>query len=524
MDCAPRFERIGDMIRAQASGRGERTALRCGSRKTSYRALHQRSNRVAHGLLADGVRSGQRILWFAKNNERYFEAFFGAAKANAVICPVNWRLSNPELDWIVADSGARIAFVGEEFESRIPDIPALHSGMTVIRTVGHEAEGAYESWREGFEGTEPDIAVDPGSDALQLYTSGTTGRPKGAYFSHRALLVFRTMSPEAQPEWNRWTDEDVSLLITPQFHIAGTGHGLQTICAGATGFIMREFDPARVLELIEHERLSKVFVVPAMLEMLLREPRVREIDYRRVRSLVYGSSPIPLALLREAMAVFGCGFVQQYGMTEASGTVTVLPPEDHDPAGTPRMRSVGLPLQGVDIKIVDAQGVEQPVGEVGEVAIHTPTLMTGYWRRPEATAAVIDDRGYYRSGDAGHLDADGYLYIRDRLKDMIISGGENIYPAEVEGALSGHPAVREIAVIGVPDKKWGEAVKAMVVLERGQEISADDLVGWGRALIAGYKLPKSIEFIDALPRNASGKILRHELRAPYWAGYERGVN
>jgi acyl-CoA synthetase (AMP-forming)/AMP-acid ligase II len=518
----PRFARIGDMVRAQADIYGNKIALRSGGRSLSYRDLDIHSNRVANGLITEGVQPGQRVVWLGKNSERYFEVFCGAAKANAVICPVNWRLAAPELAWIIADSSARTAFVSEEFAERIAKMPGL--ALERIHVVKDDDPAEYIRWRDGFDSEAPDISVSPDDDGLQIYSSGTTGRPKGVHLSHRALLVFRSLRADVQPEWNRWVDDDVAMLVTPQFHISGTGYGLQTLCAGATGIILREFDANDVLDLIEHSALSKVFVVPAILEMLLRHPRVREVNYDRIRSLVYSASPIPLPLLREAMDVFGCGFVQQYGMTEACGTVTVLGPEDHDPAGNSRMLSAGRPLHGVDLDIVDANGDRLPVGMSGEIVIRSPTLMSGYWRNPEATAAAIDGNGFYRTGDVGYLDSEGYVYIVDRLKDMIVSGGENIYPAEVEMALKAHPMIEEVAVIGVPDKKWGEAVKAFIVPSERDTLSADEILIWGRHNLAGYKLPKSIDFVDEIPKNANGKISRETLRAPYWVGFERLVN
>jgi long-chain acyl-CoA synthetase len=293
---------------------------------------------------------------------------------------------------------------------------------------------------------------------------------------------------------------------------------------GAKGVIAREFDPFKVLDFIEKDRISKMFMVPAALQIVVRQPRARQVDYRRLKYILYGASPIPLDLLRECIEVFGCGFCQQYGMTETTGTIVYLPPEDHDPAGNQRMRSAGLPLPGVEIRILDESGNPLPPNTVGEVATRSHSNMRGYWKLDEATAAAMDADGWLRTGDAGYLDADGYLFIHDRVKDMIISGGENVYPAEVESAVYGHPDVAEVAVIGVPDEKWGEAVKAVVVPKPGATIDPADIIAFARTRIAAFKVPKSVDVIAALPRNASGKILRRELREPYWAGHTRRVN
>lgn len=293
---------------------------------------------------------------------------------------------------------------------------------------------------------------------------------------------------------------------------------------GVKAVITREFDPLQVLDMIEREGVNKFFMVPAALQFVVRHPRAREIDYSRLRCISYGASPIPLALLQECMDVFKCGFAQMYGLTETTGTVVALPPEDHDPQGAPRMRSAGKALPGVEIEILDAQGNSLPPGEIGEIAIRSPANMKGYWNLPEATAAAMPGNGWFRSGDAGYMDADGYLYVHDRIRDMIISGGENVYPAEVENAIYGHPAVSEVAVIGVPSDKWGEEVRAIVALKPGQDATEAEIIAWARERIAAFKTPKTVEFTDALPRNASGKLLRRTLREPFWEGRERRVH
>jgi long-chain acyl-CoA synthetase len=310
----------------------------------------------------------------------------------------------------------------------------------------------------------------------------------------------------------------------PIFHIGGTGWGVTGLYNGAKGVIVREFDPGRVLDFIEQDRISKMFMVPAAMQIVVRQPRAREVDFSCLKYLLYGASPIPLDLLKECMEVFGCGFVQMYGMTETTGTIVALPPEDHDPQGNARMRSAGKPLPGVEIAILDETGRRLGPDQVGEIATRSAANMSGYWNLPDATAKAIDSEGWLRTGDAGYLDQDGYVYIHDRVKDMIISGGENVYPAEVENAIFGHPAVADVAVIGVPDERWGEAVKAVVVKKPGAYASPEEIIAWARERIAAFKAPKSVDFMDALPRNPSGKILRRVLRESYWAGIERRVN
>lgn len=514
----PNFSHLSQVAPAQAALHGAKAALISDGVVTSYADLATQTAQAAAALVAQGVRPGDRIAYLSRNLPEYYALLLGAGSVGAVMVPVNWRLAPPEVEFILSDSGAVMIFAGDDF---VTTAQALADELPALRKVVPMAD--FAQWCATAPAmAEAGYQADADDVAAQIYTSGTTGRPKGAMLTHRALLAFRSLPVEAQPEWNRWTDQDVSLIVMPQFHIGGTGFGLQTICAGATGLVMQDFEAGAVLHAIEHDRLSKIFTVPAAMQMLLRHPRARAVDYGRIRTMIYGASPIPLELLREAMDVFRCGFVQQYGMTEMCGTICALPPEDHDPAGNERMRSAGKPLDGVTVRILDADGRDVPVGEVGEVAIQAVTRMAGYWNLPEATAEAITPDGFFRSGDAGRLDADGYLHIVDRVKDMIVSGGENVYPAEVEAVLRRHPAIADVAVIGVPDDRWGEAVKAVVVASG--EMRTDDVIAWARGQLAGYKLPKSIDVLDALPRNAGGKVLRRELRAPYWEGRERAIN
>ncbi len=517
---------LGDIPRIQAAARGGRVAFDFEGRRTSYVEFDRHTNQVANGLIGLGLKPQDRIAYLGKNSDAYFEILFGAAKAGAVMAPINWRLAPPEVRYIVRDAAAKVLFVGPEFlEMARGLLPDFELATVVIASEGGAAEWpSYPDWRDGQDDHDPAVAVGWEDTALQLYTSGTTGNPKGAMLSHRAMLGPRALQRAADTAWNRWSEDDVSLVAMPVFHIGGTGWGIMGLYNGAKGVIAREFDPNRVLDFITHDRISKMFMVPAAMQIVVRHPKARETDFSCLKYLLYGASPIPLDLLKECMEVFGCGFVQMYGMTETSGTIVALPPEDHDPGGNPRMRSAGRALPGVELAILDEAGARLPAGEVGEIATRSAANMSGYWNLPEATARTIDADGWLRTGDAGYLDADGYVFIHDRVKDMIISGGENIYPAEVENAIFGHPGVADVAVIGVPDAKWGEAVKAVVVRKAGAEPTPAEIIAWSRTRIAAYKTPKSIDFIDALPRNASGKILRRELREPYWAGQARRVS
>jgi fatty-acyl-CoA synthase len=286
---------------------------------------------------------------------------------------------------------------------------------------------------------------------------------------------------------------------------------------------LKEFETTEALNAINDHGITKIFMVPAMMKMILDNPLSRETDYSSIKYISYGASPIPLELLKEAMEVFQCGFIQLYGMTETSGSVTYLPPEDHDVNGNERMKSAGKALPHCEISIVDENGHEMPTGEVGEIIVRSTTNMLGYWNLPEETSKTLKE-GWLHTGDAGYMDSDGYVYVHDRVKDMILSGGENIYPAEVENAIFGHDKVADVAVIGVPDERWGESVKALVVLKDNEEASEEDIITFARERIAGFKTPKTVDFIKELPRNPSGKILKKDLRKPYWEGLDRKVN
>ncbi|MBN8499945.1 MAG: AMP-binding protein, partial [Sphingomonadales bacterium] len=302
------------------------------------------------------------------------------------------------------------------------------------------------------------------------------------------------------------------------------GLGIVALAAGLPGIVLSEFDPVRVFDAVENRGVTRFFIVPAALAMLLNHPDCAKTDFSRLKYIMYGAAPIPLELLRQCIAMFGAEFTQNYGMTETTGTICVLPPEDHSADGNPRMRSAGKPVAGVEIVIRSPDGKILPVGEIGEIVTRSSSNMLGYWKLPEATASTMDADGWIATGDVGYLDEDGYVYMYDRAKDMIITGGENVYPAEVESGIYGHPDVLEVAVIGVPDEKWGEAVKAVCVPKPGHTIDSASIVTWARERLAGFKVPKSVDVIEALPRNPSGKILRRALREPYWAGRERQVN
>ena len=387
---------LGDIARYHARERPGAVALAFEGRDTSFADFDRRSDQVANALLAEGLTKGRRIAYIGKNSDHYFERLFGAAKMGAVMTPIGWRLAPPEDAYIVGDADAPLLFVGPDVIGHAEEVARLlPQGLKIIAMEpGEHPHRLFEAWRDTAPVTPPPVAIEPSDIAVQLYTSGATGKPKGAMLSHHNLLSGRRAAAEAGMEWNGWGPDDVSLVAMP----------------------------------------------------------------------------------------------------------------------------------GVELKIIDEAGNTLPPNRVGEVATRSVANMPGYWKLPEATASTIDAEGWLRTGDAGYLDEDGYLYIHDRVKDMIITGAENVYPAEVESAIHGHPDVAEVAVIGIPDEKWGEAVKAVVALKPGASPDPASIIAFARTRIAAFKVPKSVDFIDALPRNASGKILRKDLREPYWAGRTRRVN
>ncbi|MGI9597170.1 MAG: long-chain-fatty-acid--CoA ligase [Acidimicrobiales bacterium] len=518
---------IGDITRVHAAARGAKTALSYEDRSWTYSELDSEANRVAQALLAAGVEPQDRVAFLDKNTAEYFPFLFGAGKVNAVTVAVNWRLAPPEMEYILGNAAAKVLLIGDEFLEHLEkmDLPSVTTTIVIGSGGGLTA---YGDWLAQQPDEDPLVPSGPDDTCYQLYTSGTTGLPKGVELTNEN---FFSMLPAACGEW--YFDEDsVNLVAMPLFHIAGSGWGVVGLYNGGSNVLLRDIDPAAILKLIPEHGITNALLVPAVLQFLLMTPGIDATDFSSMRAMVYGASPITEEVLVGSMKAMGCKFVQAYGLTETTGGVTILRADDHDPGG-PRadlLRSAGKPWGDVEIRIVDtATGQDRPDGEVGEIWCRTIQNMKGYWADERATDLAFpegkgeDGRGWFTTGDAGYL-RDGYLYIHDRVKDMIVSGAENIYPAEIENVLMAHPEIADAAVIGVPDEKWGETVKAIITPAADAAPSDEAIIAYTRENLAHYKCPTSIDRVEVIPRNPSGKILKTELRKPYWEGHDRMVN
>ena len=493
---------LAELIREHARFRPDAACIIFEGETTSYAGFVARIDRVAAALRRRGLVAGDRVALVARNHPAFYELALGCAAAGVILVPLNWRLAPREIAAILADAEPMLVIVDSELRELVA---GAESGTEVMELAD------YAGWFDA-EPAERAAPVDPDAVALILYTSGTTGTPKGAMLTNRNHAYTARLAREV---WGMGA-EAVNLVAMPLFHIGGIGYGMLALAAGGTTVVMSGAAPDAVLDAIARHGVTHAFFVPSVIHTLTDAALARGLSLPSLACIAYGAAPIGEALLRRAMTAFGCGFMHTYGMTETAGTVVSLAPRDHDPDGphAGRLRACGQPVPWIELGVVDpATGDPKPAGEVGEIRIRSPMVMAGYWRRPDATTEAIDADGWLRTGDAAHRDADGYVYIVDRFKDMLVSGGENVYPAEVEGVLSGHPAVAEVAVIGVPHERWGETPKAFAVLRPDALVSERELIDFARARLAHYKCPTSVEFVAALPKSATGKILKREIRA-----------
>lgn len=513
---------IDSILRLQADRIPDRPALTFNGRTLTYGQLDDRCNRLADSLSRLGVGPGDRVAFLGRNQPEHFEIVFAVAKLGGVTVGMNWRLSPSELAAQLKDCTPAVLFASVE---AMPTAVAARDVAGVsITLIGFDPSPDQHGYTALIErGANASVPSRSRSDDLCMicYTSGTTGHAKGVTFTHGSLHAVLAPAGEA---W-RFDDESVSLVCMPTFHTAGLCWGLLALFHGGRDVVVSDFEPAAIVRLIRDEGVTNSVFAPIMLEQVIAELERGAGPLTDLRAIVYGAAPITEPVLRRAIATLNADLIQGYGLTEVNGTISILQGEDHglDGPRAARLRSAGRAVPWGAIRVVDpATGQDMKTGEVGEVWGRSPGLMAGYWKRPEETVQAITPDGWLRTGDAGYLDADGYLFLTDRIKDMIVTGGENVYPIEIEHVLAAHPAVDAVAVFGVPDARWGEAVKAVVVA-KGDRPEPTELIAWVRERLAGYKCPRSVDFIDAIPRNAAGKILKRMLKEPYWAGHDRRV-
>jgi long-chain acyl-CoA synthetase len=513
---------LADITRIHRIDRPDEIALRVpDQRDWTFEQLDTDACTCANALRDAGIGESGRIAFLAKNEPEFFLYLYGGAKLGAVSVAVNWRLAPPEMEYILNHSEAKILLIGEEFLEHLKQMNLNLDQVVVLGDPGDSGYPTWDQWLSGHGSEDIVVEIDPEDTCFQLYTSGTTGLPKGVETTHANLIA---MMSQGLKELS-FSSESISLVCMPLFHISGSAWGVLGQYMGCRSILLREVDMAEILRVIESESVTHSVFVPAVLQFLAAVPGVEDIDFSSLQIVCYGASPITEEVLVTAMRLFDADFFQVYGLTETTGGVTMLTPEDHDPGGERAglLRSCGRTIDNHEIRIVNNEtGEKVPEGEVGEIWIRGPQVMKGYWRNPEATRESIDADGWFKSGDAGYM-IDGYLYIHDRVKDMIISGGENIYPAEIENVLMKHPGISDAAVIGVPNERWGETVKAIIT--RGDDkLHEEDVIRFCRQQLAHYKCPTSIDWMEEIPRNPSGKILKTELRKPYWKGKDRNVS
>lgn len=498
----------------------------CGERKRTWTEFKERIARLAQGLKGLGVANEDRVAILALNSDRYLEYFFGVPWAGGIVVPINIRLAPPEIIFTLNDSETKVLVVDDAFAAMLP---ALKGSMDTVTQIVFAGDGETPEGCINFEAliknNQPaEDAVREGEDLAGLfYTGGTTGRSKGVMLTHNNLLSNALNIIPAQ----QLDDEVIYLHAAPMFHLADCASTFAVTLAGGGHSFIPRFDPENTLKTIARDKVTNCLLVPTMVNMMINFPDLKAYDLSAFRRVMYGASPMPEAVLLKAMKLLpNCAFMQGYGMTETSPLITFLEGKYHALEGpyAGRLTSAGRAGVAVELKIADENDNEVPVGEVGEVLTRGPHVMKGYWKMEDLTRETLRG-GWMHTGDMAYMDKDGFIYIVDRSKDMIISGGENVYSTETENAIYQHPAVKECAVIGIPHKDWGEQVHAVVVLHEGQTLAEDELRNHCAELIAGYKCPRSVTFQkEPLPVSGAGKILKTEIRKPFWAGQGKGVN
>ena len=518
----PEIKNVADIVRYNAKNYSDKPGTIFCDHTLSWADIDELSNRMANGLRAENVDAKDRVLYFAGNADDYFLTIYASAKIGAAFIPLNWRLCVAEIAAIVEDSAPKIALVDliykdtwDEVQSKLPQ-----AVKTIYIDPAKKTNNPFWQWASNFENTDPNYVCEGDSTAWQIYTSGTTGAPKGVELTHAGIMNMR-LCEHFEPAYT-WGETDRYLFCVPSFHLLGLGLSMQAMYNGACVLIAPQFDPEKVLTLINTHKPTLMGLAPVMIQFLLDHPNAATTDFSGIREMLYAGSPISKGLLKRAIEAIPCKFMQFYGATESGGAITLLRPDDHDLDNDSILTSCGKPLPLIDMKIIDAEGNSLPANAPGEMVIRAPSITKGYWNKPEAWKDVYEN-GWYKTGDVGYYDDNGYFYLIDRAKDMIVSGGENIYCSEVENCLSLHGAVAAAAIIGVPSEKWGEEVKAFIMLKPGQSTTDAELIAHCKANLAGYKCPKSIEFVSDFPRTGAGKVSKKDLRAPYWEGQGRSV-
>ena len=513
----PRF--LDERVAHWAATKPDDEAVTYLSRSWTWAQWDDRIRRAAGALADRGVGRGDVVAFLDKNHPACVEVTLGAASLGAATAIVNFRLAADEIDYVLNDSGAKVLFVGEELLAAVTAIRDRLPGVADVIEVKPEGDDEYEAVLAAATPVPRCADVESDDTAIVMYSSGTTGKPKGVALTH-ANVIAHTVN--AFDEWP-FAEGDKNLVAMPLFHVGGTSYMQIGLYNGVPSYMTRDVDGAALATGIL-AGANRTFLVPAVLAKVLEAGPDAVKLFGALKTYAYGASPMPLPLLREALKAWpDTDFIQVYGLTEVCGVVTRLGPEDHRSGDEERIISAGKPIPGVEVRFVDPDTLQDvEAGKQGELWFRTTQLMKGYLNRPEATAEAVTEDGWFRTGDIGRMDADGYVFVEDRIKDMIITGGENVYSIEVERILAEHPAVIEVAVFGVPDEKWGEAVKAVVALE-GDGVAEAELIAWAREHLAAYKCPKTVDIIDALPRNPTGKILKKDLRQPHWEGRDRAT-
>ncbi len=513
---------LSEVINRNAQIYPDKTAFIFENNRYTFRQLNERVNRLINGLANLGVTKGDRVAILSYNCPQYFEVF-GVAKAGRICVPLDSRSAGRELVYLLNNSKASTLVTANEFADAAisirPEIP-LVKNIICLDAVREDTLN-YEELIAGSPSYEPTEEVIEDDPCLFIYTSGTTGRPKGAVHTHRSIIA------ECLVTYYDVAADDICLCVMPLFHSGGSmGYLFPCFHTGAAIVVLRRFDETQILQTIERESITHTSLVPTMITRLLQHPDIAKYDLSSLRTIKYTGAPMPVEVLKTGIRLLGSIFIQAFGQTEAN-SITALDKEDHKVTGSEkeikRLGSAGRPVPSIRFRIVNELDEDVPVGEVGEVIVRSPGMMKGYWELPEETEAAFRN-GWLHTGDMARADEDGYVYLVDRKKDVIISGGENIYSKEIEDILYLHPAVSEAAVIGVPDKKWGEAVKAVIVLKEGMKATEEEIIDFCKEHLASWKKPKLVEFWKELPKNPGGKIMKASIRERYWKGHERLVH